>query len=143
MSNYLVSQPAGKGGKPSNRRIKCEGTKSCIYGLCRSGTRLQSYKRYQNYYFIQFPQPCLKYRKQQVASLKKHMDICARCKKCDEWVKLCGSANSQLKSLEDIRPYSYICSLHFEGESGPTEAYPDPIPLVGKKTRQQVNELIS
>ena len=43
--------------------------------------------------------------------------------KCRRWINTCGT---QL-TYETLTYHHYICSLHFMGENGPTELYPDPV----------------
>ena len=53
--------------------------------------------------------------------------ICAGCKKCDMWVRLCALKDEYFRSIKNVKKDTYICSLHFIGESRPTEKFPDPV----------------
>ncbi|XP_046588327.1 uncharacterized protein LOC124293084 isoform X1 [Neodiprion lecontei] len=102
-------------------------TKRCCYGVCKSDTRYNSFKG-NTYYFINFPKPCLEYRKKIIKSSSKlHIKACAKCAKCELWVKKCGRSDRGFRSIDDVTKDTYICSLHFHGESGPTEKNPDPL----------------
>ncbi|XP_046484915.1 uncharacterized protein [Neodiprion pinetum] len=102
-------------------------TKRCCYGVCKSDTRYNSFKG-NTYYFINFPKPCLEYRKKIIKSSSKlHIKPCAKCAKCELWVKKCGRSDRGFRSIDDVTKDTYICSLHFHGESGPTEKNPDPL----------------
>ncbi|XP_046608754.1 uncharacterized protein LOC124299533 [Neodiprion virginianus] len=102
-------------------------TKRCCYGVCKSDTRYKSFKG-NTYYFINFPKPCLEYRKKIIKSSSKlHIKACAKCAKCELWVKKCGRSDRGFRSIDDVTKDTYICSLHFHGESGPTEKNPDPL----------------
>lgn len=102
-------------------------TKRCCYGLCKSDTRYKSFKT-NTYYFINFPKPCLEYRRKIIKSSSKiHIKTCAKCAKCDLWVKKCGRSDRGFRSIDNVTKDTYICSLHFLGESGPTEENHDPL----------------
>ncbi|XP_044741264.1 uncharacterized protein LOC123302404 [Chrysoperla carnea] len=107
--------------------VRKGATKRCCYGVCKSDTRYKSFKT-ETYYFINFPKPCLPYRKKMIkTSDKVHIQTCSKCKKCDLWVKKCGRNDRRFRSIDNVTKDTYICSLHFYGESGPTEEYPDPL----------------
>ncbi|XP_044740315.1 uncharacterized protein LOC123301570 isoform X2 [Chrysoperla carnea] len=102
-------------------------TKRCCYGVCKSDTRYKSFQT-NRFYFINFPKPCLEYRKKIIKSSSKlHIKACAKCAKCELWVKKCGRSDRGFRSIDDVTKDTYICSLHFLGESGPTEQNPDPL----------------
>ena len=46
------------------------------------------------------------------------------------WIRLCHRGDSFVCTKD-----SYVCSLHFVGENGPTEVDPDPISSVAIKER--------
>ena len=115
-------------------------TKRCRYGVCKSDTRYKSFKA-NTYYFISFPKPCLQYRKKIIkTSDKLHIKTCSKCAKCELWVKKCGRSDRGFKSIDDVTKDTYICSLHFHGESGPTEMNPDPLSY---KEFQQIDKSIN
>ncbi|GBP13546.1 Zinc finger protein 432 [Eumeta japonica] len=60
---------------------------------------------------------------------KKHIKSCLKCKKCELWVKKCSRTDKKFRSLANVTKNTYICSLHFYGESGPTTDYPDPLSI--------------
>lgn len=107
--------------------VKKGATKRCCYGVCKSDTRSRTFQDNQ-YYFINFPKPCLDYRKKVIkCSSKVHIKTCPKCRKCALWVKKCGRSDRGFRSINDVTKDTYICSLHFYGESGPTERYPNPL----------------
>ena len=101
-------------------------TKRCCYGVCKSDTRLQSFKT-STYFFINFPKPCLVYRKKIITSRKLHIKACSKCAKCELWVRKCGRSDRGFRTIDDVTKDTYICSLHFLGKSGPTEQNPHPL----------------
>lgn len=58
-------------------------------------------------FFIPFPKP--------------HRDL----EKCKRWAINCGREGF---TTDRVTKDTYICSLHFVGEKGPTDEFPDPIP---------------
>ncbi|XP_072385766.1 uncharacterized protein [Diabrotica undecimpunctata] len=104
-------------------------TKRCRYGACKSDTRTRFKSAKENpYYFINFPKPCLEYRKKNIkTSAEVHIKTCSKCSKCNLWVKKCGRSDRGFKSIDNVTKDTYICSLHFYGESGPTQMNPDPL----------------
>lgn len=117
-------------------------TKRCCYGVCKSDTRYKSFKT-NTFYFINFPKPCLEYRKKIIKSSSKlHIKACAKCAKCELWVKKCGRSDRGFRSIDDVTKDTYICSLHFLGESGPTEQNPDPLSYEEfKKIDKSINKV--
>lgn len=88
-------------------------TKRCCYGVCKSDTRYKSFKT-NTYYFINFPKPCLEYRKKVInSSTKIHIKTCQKCSKCDSWVKKCGRSDRGFKSIDDVTKDTYICILSY------------------------------
>ncbi|XP_015179715.1 PREDICTED: uncharacterized protein LOC107068131 [Polistes dominula] len=69
---------------------------------------------------------------------KRNIKICPKCAKCDLWVKRCGRGDDRFEVIDHVNKDTYICSLHFEGESGPTTEYPDPVSCVNKKLSNKV-----
>ena len=55
--------------------------------------------------------------------------------KCQRWVRLCGR---QYFTVESIRKETYICSKHFVGGNGPTDAHPDPLPAVSTNFERHI-----
>ena len=51
-----------------------------------------------------------------------------------KWIKACSTEN--LTTPEQITRSKRICSLHFVGGNGPTEAFPDPVPYFDNSTQK-------
>ena len=51
---------------------------------------------------------------------------------CRTWIKHCGRADL---TSDLITKNTYVCSKHFVGEKGPTEAYPHPVPCASTPER--------
>eukprot|EP00794_Sanderia_malayensis_P001306 gene1306-1446_t len=88
--------------------------KYCQYGTCMSDSRKPNAPKMTNRYgekvrFVHFPG---KVRKREQAR---------------RWIHACRRPKSQL-SFEKLTHQHYICSLHFVGENGPTDEFPDPVP---------------
>ena len=66
---------------------------------------------------------------------KPHRDL----EKCQRWLKACGRPEFTERCFNK---WTYICSKHFYGGYGPTEAHPDPIP-VDKILNLKVHAVIS
>ena len=81
----------------------------CSWGMCNNDSRYY-WKRdsMKNVYFIPFPKPRVNEQK------------------CLRWIKACNRPHEQL-NVNNISKILYVCSEHFEGGFGPTEACPDPI----------------
>ncbi|XP_042215701.1 tigger transposable element-derived protein 1-like isoform X3 [Homarus americanus] len=82
-------------------------TKHCCYGVCNSDSRYAHRKHMKNVKWIPFPGP------------EEEAD------KCKRWIRACGRENF---TVEKVNKLTNICSKHFVGGNGPTEAHPDPIP---------------
>ena len=104
-------------------------TKHCSYGHCKNDSRLPDRPTMRNRYgqsvfFVRFPG-------------KK------RCvEKCKRWVDACIVRDGHMYkkiSYETLTYDNYICSLHFVGENGPTDSYPDPVPA--RMSTEKRNEL--
>lgn len=100
----------------------------CCYGICKSDSRSKMFRE-SLYYFIRFPKPCTKYRNELIDPRDKqsHIKNCAQCSKCKLWVQRCRRADERFQCIDDVKKDTYICSLHFQGRSGPSETFPDPI----------------
>ena len=124
-------------------RKKGVGHKRCCYGLCKSDSRTKAYYEFSNFYFITFPKPCLQSRRNGIKEkrLQDHMRKCEECERSDKWVKLCGRRGNKFISINKVRSYTYFCSLHFVGEAGPSEQYPDTEKF-GKRDSDKVREKI-
>ena len=96
------------------------GTKHCCYGLCNSDSRYSHKPHMENVDFIRFPKPWI--------------DL----EKCKKWVKACGRGDTF--TTENVNNSTFICTKHFIGEKGPSEAHPDPIPACF--TPSQVRKLL-
>ena len=96
-------------------RKKGIGHKRCCYGLCKSDSRTKAYYEFSNFYFIPFPKPCLLFRRNKIKEkrLQDHIRKCKECEKSDKWVKFYGRRDDK---FNQVRSYTYICSLHFVGE---------------------------
>ncbi len=85
-------------------------TKHCSYRGCSNDSRFPNISSMINKYgepvfFFKFPG-------------KKQKE-----ERCRRWINAC---RTQL-TYETLTYHHYICSLHFIGENGPTELYPDPV----------------
>ncbi|XP_067023900.1 uncharacterized protein [Acropora muricata] len=91
-------------------------TKRCAYGTCRNDSRYpQSWKRNSNddpVKFFHFPGAVRQNERRQ------------------RWITACHRGDSFVCTKD-----SYICSIHFVGENGPTKQYPDPISAVANKEK--------
>ena len=73
-------------------------------------------------FFIRFAKP---------GSLKHTMSDWERqqnlkkAEKAKRWLHACGKKD--FNCIEQIKKDTYICSLHFAGQKGPTEEHPDPV----------------
>ena len=86
-------------------------TKRCAWGTCSNDSRLPHLlKKNANgdeVFFLHFP------------AAKYHGE------KRRRWIQACHRGDGFV-----CTKYSYICSLHFVGENGPTADYPDPVSAV-------------
>ena len=85
-------------------------TKHCSYRGCSNDSRFPSRSSMNNKYgehvfFVKFPG-------------KKQKE-----ERCRRWINACRTK----LTYETLTYHHYICSLHFIGENGPTELYPDPV----------------
>ena len=87
----------------------------------------------ENVFFIPFPKPI------------------TQPDKCKWQIRLCGRPHTDF-NVSKVNKYTYICSVHFVSDAGPTEDYPDPISAVQigsqttpvvKKSRKLPRRLIS
>jgi hypothetical protein len=106
---------------PKKPRNKCRTY--CCHGLCTSNTiDIEC-----GVTLLPFPKPCNEYIATLIDNTKVHnTKKCTKCSKCLRWIHLCKRADRRLKELCDISNHTKICSKHFVGGSGPTEAHPDP-----------------
>ena len=81
--------------------------KHCCYGTCISDSRYGHRPEMEEVFFIPFPKPK------------------SKPERCTRWIRACSREGF---GEDKINKYTYICSKHFVGGSGPTEADPDPIP---------------
>jgi hypothetical protein len=83
-------------------------TKKCAWGTCKSDSRYPDrLKRNSNgadIFFLHFP------------GAKYHSA------KRERWIRACHRGDGFVCTKD-----SYICSLHFVGQNGPTEEHPDPV----------------
>ena len=91
-------------------------TKHCCYGVCRSDSRYGHTDRMKKVFFIRFPKP--------------HLDHA----RAERWVNACRRDGFTVAS---VKKDTYICSLHFIGENGPTTEAPDPV--IATATPSQVS----
>ena len=95
-------------------------TKHCCWGACNTDSRFLD-KNPNGTFFIRFPKPgklkdsMTDWEKQQIKQATE---------KCMRWVHCCGRKNF---TINNITKDTYICSLHFVGNNGPTEESPDPL----------------
>ena len=101
-----------KGLRGSNRH--------CVHGLCKSDSRYPEVSP-SNMFFIPFPK-CGVLKDGMEEWKIKEMNL--KTEKCKKWVHACGRPNFTIKG---VTRNTYICSLHFIGENGPTLDHPDPI----------------
>ena len=89
-------------------------TKHCCWGECKTDSRyrekwpksLKEVEESGRKVFILFPKPS--------------QDI----EKCRRWIVACSR---QFFTENNITRNTYICALHWPGEKGPTEEFPDPL----------------
>ena len=90
------------------------GTKHCCWGTCKSDSRypekfpksLQEMHAAGRKVFIPFPKPS------------------QGIEKCRRWVSACSRKNFD---VSNVNRSTYICAVHWPGEKGPTDKYPDPL----------------
>ena len=93
--------------------------KRCAWGTCRNDSRFQ-HLQVRNINgdpikFFRFPPPK---RWKEAAEMRKR------------WIIACHRGDTFT-----CKKGSYICSLHFVGENGPTEEHPDPISAISSKDK--------
>ena len=91
-------------------------TKRCAWGTCKNDTR--------------YPDSMIKNRKGDPVTFFHFPGQKRQTERRNRWILACSRANS-FKCTKD----SYVCSLHFVGENGPTNENPDPIPATASKDR--------
>ena len=90
------------------------GTKHCCWGQCNSDSRfpqnlhksLLELEASGKQMFIPFPKPS------------------QGIEKCQRWIVVCCREDFTVKNRNRN---TYICALHWPGEKGPTEEFPDPL----------------
>ena len=85
-------------------------TKRCAWGTCNSDSRYPERLKREgkdDVFFLRFP------------GAKYHNE------KRERWIRAC-----QRGDAFKCKYHSFICSLHFVGENGPTYEHPDPISAV-------------
>ncbi|XP_053397878.1 uncharacterized protein LOC128556500 [Mercenaria mercenaria] len=92
-------------------------TKHCCYGDCKSDSRTLNN---DGIFFIGFGNGFPKPKTDR--------------EKCMRWVQNCGR---KYFTIANVNKDTYICSLHFVGEKGPTEENPDPIKCGTEVTRKR------
>ena len=103
-------------------------TKHCYWGTCKSDSRYPE-KMPAGTTFIRFPKP---------ESIHENMTHWekeqAKLKMEKHWQYLCG--HKDFNNLRQITKDTYICSLHFVDNKGPTDENPEPILAI--KSRQKL-----
>lgn len=103
-----------------NVNLKKGATKHCSWGVCRTDSRFID-KAPTGTFFIRFPKPGK--IKEFMTDWEKRREQ-EKTEKCKRWVHACGRQDF---SIEKVKKDTYICSLHFIGQHGPTAENPDPI----------------
>lgn len=81
-------------------------TKYCCFGKCKSDSRKLKKNPENTIFFVPFPKP------------NKESE------KCKKWILACKRDNF---NESNVNKYTYMCSLHFVGQNGPTAINPNPI----------------
>ena len=89
-------------------------TKHCCWGKCTSDSRypdrlpksLQEMQKIGKKIFIPFPKPS------------------QGVERCQRWINACSR---RYFTVKNITRNTYVCALHWPGEQGPTEEFPDPL----------------
>ena len=93
--------------------------KQCAWGTCRNDSRFphlqNKNKNGDPLKFFRFPAP------------KRWKEAAERRKR---WIVACHRGDGF-----ECKKDSYICSLHFVGENGPTPEHPDPISAITSKEK--------
>ena len=103
-----------------NGNLKKGATKHCSWGICKSDSRFID-KAPVGTFFVRFPKPGK--IKDSMTEWEKGKEV-EKTEKCKRWVHACGRQDF---SIEKVKKDTYICSLHFIGQHGPTAENPDPI----------------
>lgn len=95
-------------------------TKRCAYGTCKNDSRYpqrwERNSRGDSIQFYHFPgEKRQKERRQQ-------------------WIVACHRGDSFVCTKD-----SYVCSLHFVGEQGPTKEYPNPVSAISSREKVRLN----
>ena len=89
-------------------------TKHCCWGRCNTDSR----------YPDRMPKPLKELEKSGkkvfIPFVKPSQDI----ERCRRWIHACSRQNF---TVNNITRNTYICALHWPGEKGPTEEFPDPL----------------
>lgn len=91
-------------------------TKRCAHGTCQNDSR--------------YPERWLRNSKGSPVTFHHFPGPIEELKKRTRWINACHRADS-FRCTKD----SYVCSLHFVGENGPTEDHPDPVSAIASKNR--------
>ena len=110
-----------KSDKHGGVYVKMVTTKRCAWGTCSNDSRLpHRLKRNSNgdeIFFLHFP------------GVKSHKE------KRERWIRACHRGDRFV-----CTKHSYICSLHFVGENGPSPVHPDPVSAIA--SREKVNLIL-
>ena len=94
--------------------IEMVSTKHCCWGKCRSDSR--------------YPEKLAKLLQEMIAAgLKAFIPFpkpSQGLEKCQRWILACSR---EYFTVENITRNTYICALHWPGEKGPTDEFPDPL----------------
>ena len=84
--------------------------KTCIYPDCKTDSRFFGDPEMQYVKWVRFPKPS------------------NNAEKCRRWIELLGGPN-EMVNVDKIKRWTYICTLHFVNQMGPTVEHPDPLPV--------------
>lgn len=118
----------------SGNTVKKGTTKHCCWGNCTYDSRYPD-KFLPGTYFIPFPK--VGKIKDSMTQWEKNRQS-GRTERAKQWIRACGRKDF---GIENITKDTYICSNHFVGGSGPTEA--DPHPLLATLTEEEINKKLS
>ena len=96
-------------------------TKHCCWGVCKSDTRYPD-RMPEGTTFFPFAKPG---RLREGMTKWEQDEAKKRTDRAKRWLHACG--RKDFANTKQITKDTYICSLHFEDPSGPTEENPDPI----------------
>ena len=103
-----------------NLMNKKGATKHCSWGLYNMDSRYP--EQMKRVFFITFAKPgCLK---DTMSDWERQQNL-KKTEKAKRWLHACG--RKDFNRIEQIKKDTYICSLHFVGQKGPTEEHPDPV----------------